>query len=134
MRYFDNINNLQDIFFKIPSSYGLYSSREELSYALGACLYMPGTRENLLKDILFSKSMGTHTITLCIEDSVSSNQVVQAENNIINLFKSIDLLLKDNASFIDGLPLIFIRVRNVNQLQKLLNESSFNGPLWFCFS
>ena len=45
MRYFDNINNLQDIFFKNPSSYGLYSSREELSYALGACLYMPGTRE-----------------------------------------------------------------------------------------
>ena len=133
MRYFDNINNSQEFFFKIPSSYGLYSSREELSYALGACLYMPGTRENLLKDILISKSMGTHTITLCIEDSVSSNQVVQTENNVIELFKSIDFLLKDDASFIDGLPLIFIRVRNVKQLQKLLNESSLMGLCGFIF-
>ena len=77
MRYFNNINNSQDIFFKAPSSYGLFSSKEELSYAIGACLYMPGTRENLLKDILSSKNMGANTITLCIEDSVSSNQVVQ---------------------------------------------------------
>ena len=133
MRYFNDINNLQDIFFKAPSSYGLFSSREELSYALGACLYMPGTRENLLKDILFSKGMGAHTNTLCIEDSVSSNQVVQAERNIITLFKSIDLLLKDNASFIDNLPLIFIRVRNLSQLQRLLKESSLKGLCGFIF-
>lgn len=133
MRYFSDINDLQDIFFKLPSSYGLFSSREELSYALGACLYMPGTRENLLKDILSSKSMGAHTITLCIEDSVSSDQVVQAENNIINLFKGIELLLKVNASFIDNLPLIFIRVRNVGQLERLLNESSLMGLCGFIF-
>ena len=133
MRYFNDINNLQDIFFKLPSSYGLFSSREELSYALGACLYMPGTRENLLKDILFSKSMGAHTITLCIEDSVSSNQVVQAENNIINLFKSIDLLLKNNASFIDSLPLIFIRVRNLISFKGYLMNLPYRA-LWFYFS
>jgi len=132
MRYFDN-NNLQDIFFKSPFTYGLYSSKEELSYAIGACLYMPGTRENLLKDILFNKKMGANTITICIEDSVSSNQVVQAENNIINLFINISNLLKDNASFIDGLPLIFIRVRNIKQLQKLLNESPLIGLCGFIF-
>lgn len=133
MRYFNNINNLQDVFFKIPSSYGLFSSREELSYALGACLYIPGTRENLLKDILISKSTGAHTITLCIEDSVSSNEVVQAEHNIINLFKKIALLLIEDASFIDSLPLIFIRVRNVSQLKKLLNESSLIALCGFVF-
>ena len=133
MRYFNDINNSQDIFFKAPSSYGLFSSREELSYALGACLYMPGTRENLFKDIVFSKSMGAHTITLCIEDSVSSNEVVQAENNILNLFKSIELRLKEDPSFMDKLPLIFIRVRNVSQLQKLLNESSLIGLCGFIF-
>ncbi|WP_291634028.1 HpcH/HpaI aldolase/citrate lyase family protein [Clostridium sp.] len=133
MRYFNNINGLQDIFFKLPSSYGLFSSREELSYALGACLYMPGTREHLLKDILLSKKRGAHTITLCIEDSVSSSEVAFAETNIINLFKSISLLEKGNSSFIDGLPLIFIRVRNVNQLQKLLNESPLMGLCGFIF-
>lgn len=133
MRYFDNINNLQDIFFKVPSSYGLSSLREELSYAIGACLYMPASRNNLLKDILFSKKMGANTITLCLEDSVSSTQVVQAENNIITLFKSIELLLNADDSFIDSLPLIFIRVRNVNQLQKLLNESSLIGLCGFIF-
>jgi len=132
MRYFDN-NNLQDIFFKSPSTYGLFSSKEELSYAIGACLYMPGTREDLLKDILFNKKIGANTITLCIEDSVSSNQVVQAENNIINLFISISNLLKDDASFIDNLPLIFIRVRSINQLQKLLNESKLMGLCGFIF-
>ena len=110
MRYFNNINNSQDIFFKTPSSYGLFSSREELSYALGACLYMPGTRENLLKDVLSSKIMGAHTITLCIEDSVSTNEVVQAEHNILGLFISIENRLKEDSSFMDSLPLIFIRV------------------------
>ncbi|MBW9146966.1 HpcH/HpaI aldolase/citrate lyase family protein [Clostridium sp. CM028] len=133
MRYFNNINNSQDIFFKAPSIYGLFSSKEELSYSLGACLYMPATREHLLKDILLSNKMGTHTISLCLEDSVSSDQVVQAETNIINLFKSIGLLLKDNSSFIDSLPLIFIRVRNVSQLQKLINESSLIGLCGFIF-
>jgi citrate lyase beta subunit len=133
MRYFNNINNLQDIFFKVPSSYGLFSSREELSYAIGACLYMPATREHLLKDIVSRKNMGTQTITICMEDSVSSSQVVQAENNIIALFKSIELNLKDNDSFTDNLPLLFIRVRNVNQLQKLLSESSLIGLCGFIF-
>lgn len=133
MRYFDNISNLDDMFFKIPSSYGLASSKEELSYAIGACLYMPGTRENLLKDILFNKKMGANTITLCIEDSVSSSQVTFAENNIISLFNNINLLLNDDISFIENLPLIFIRVRNVNQLQKLLDESLLRGLCGFIF-
>jgi citrate lyase beta subunit len=134
MRYFDNINyNLNDMFFKVPSPYGLSSSKEELSYAIGACLYMPGTRENLLKDILSSKKMGANTITLCIEDSVSSSQVTCAENNIISLFNNINLLLDDDSSFIDSLPLIFIRVRNVNQLQKLLDESLLTGLCGFIF-
>jgi len=133
MRYFDNINNLQDIFFKRPSTYGLFSSKEDLRYALGACLYMPGTREDLLKDLLFNKKMGANTVTLCIEDSVSSSQVIQAENNIINLFKRIGLSIKDNASFIDNLPLIFVRVRNIKQLQKLINESSLIGLCGFIF-
>ncbi|MBU3146186.1 HpcH/HpaI aldolase/citrate lyase family protein [Clostridium sp. CF012] len=133
MRYFNNINNSQDIFFKTPSSYGLFSSREELSYALGACLYMPGTRKNLLKDVLSSKIMGAHTITLCIEDSVSTNEVVQAEHNILGLFMSIEKRLKEDSSFMDSLPLIFIRVRNVCQLQKLLNESFLIGLCGFIF-
>ncbi|MBX4261830.1 HpcH/HpaI aldolase/citrate lyase family protein [Clostridium estertheticum] len=134
MRYFDNINNnSNDIFFKVPSLYGLSSAKEELSYAIGACLYMPGTRENLLKDILSSKKMGTNTITLCIEDSVSSNMVAFAEKNIIDLFNNINLLLNDDSSFIESLPLIFIRVRNVNQLQKLLNESPLTGLCGFIF-
>lgn len=133
MRYFNNINDLQDIFFKTPSSYGLSSTREELAYALGACLYMPGTRENLLHDIVFSKSMGTHTISLCIEDSVSSNEVVQAENNILQLFKSIEFQIKEDASFIEKLPLIFIRVRSVVQFKMLLNESPLMGLCGFIF-
>lgn len=133
MRYFNDINNSQNIFFKTPSSYGLFSSREELSYALGACLYMPGTRANLFKDIVISKSMGANTITLCIEDSVSSDEVVQAENNILDLFMRIELRLKEDSSFMESLPLIFIRVRNVCQLQKLLNESSLIGLCGFIF-
>jgi citrate lyase beta subunit len=94
---------------------------------------MPATRENLLKDVISSSTSGTHTITICMEDSISSSQVVQAENNVINLFLSIDLLLKDNDSFIDSLPLIFIRVRNANQLYKLLAESSLIGLCGFIF-
>lgn len=133
MRYFNDIDNLQDMFFKAPSSYGLFSSKEELSYALGACLYMPATRPNLLKDILSSKNMGAHTITICIEDSVSSNQVVQAEHNVVNLFKSISVLLEDNSSFSDSLPLIFIRVRNINQFERLLKESLLMGLCGFIF-
>jgi len=133
MRYFNDINDSQNIFFKAPSSYGLFSTKEELSYALGACLYMPGTRENLFKDIVYSKSMGAHTITLCVEDSVSTNEVLQAENNIIHLFMNIEKRLKEDPSFIDCLPLIFIRVRNVCQLQKLLNESMLIGLCGFIF-
>jgi len=133
MRYFNDISNSQDIFFKSPSSYGLFSPKEELSYALGACLYMPGTRENLLKDIISSKINGAHTITLCIEDSVSTSEVVQAQQNILDLFLRIENRLNEDPAYIDSLPLIFIRVRNVCQLQKLLNNSSLIGLCGFVF-
>ncbi|WP_461207492.1 HpcH/HpaI aldolase/citrate lyase family protein [Clostridium sp. DL1XJH146] len=123
MKHFDYLNDNYSIFYRQPQQFNLNSDKEFLSYSLGSTLYMGGDRNSLLKDILSLKS---YSVAICLEDSVSKDNLSMAEQNVINLFNKIDELISTKLITINELPLIFVRVRNLEQLKMLMNNSSLN--------
>jgi len=128
MKYFSYIDNNNSIFYKRPTSFNMTSNKELLSHALGATLYMGGNRPNLLKDVLSSKGC---SIVICLEDSVSYNQLGQAEQNVIKFFEDIEMLMRSDRDLLDKLPLLFLRVRDLKQHEMLLRNSNLTGLCGF---
>lgn len=113
---------MEATFFKAPESFDKNTPREILSYALGATLYMPGTRETIASDIISKKNSGLASTVFCLEDSIGDSEVPDAEKNIITQVGKIHLALSRQEIDFADLPLIFIRVRNPDQILRLTEE------------
>lgn len=92
-----------------------------LQYSLGGLLYTPGLNKKIADDICSNKYRGLKSICLCLEDSISDNSVEKAEKNVAEILKKIKNQLEINQNLLKNLPLIFIRIRNSNQLIRLYN-------------
>ncbi len=124
MQYFSHINNAdrEKIFFKKPQTFSKYTDRDDLQYGLGAALYIPATISNI-KDRLFSGQLqGLTTAVICLEDAISDHMVQEAEMKVIHELKSIHSMMLSGFLQIEELPLLFIRVRHVEQLKLLIKE------------
>lgn len=124
MNYFTYFyeNELERFFFQRPQFFNKYSNRELLSYGLGATLYMPATRPNIHQEILLKKHEGLTSLVIDLEDAVGDNEVVTAEVLLIDeLIKLFDELNKGFLTFAD-LPLMFIRVRNLEQFKRVTGQ------------
>ncbi len=128
MRYFSFIDENNKLFFRNPIKYGALSSKEILSHAVGAALYMGATRPHILKDILSTTSC---TVVICLEDSISTELLDEAEDNVLKLFQDIEIESTRCKNFMDKLPLIFIRTRTFSQFLMLLNNSKLLGLCGF---
>jgi len=89
---------------------------------------MAATRETLMKDVLNTSSC---TVVICLEDSVATSLVEKAEINLKDFFYEIQKRVKEDKYFLDALPLIFIRIRDRDQLNRLLNTSKLDGLCGF---
>ncbi|MEH7418200.1 HpcH/HpaI aldolase/citrate lyase family protein [Neobacillus drentensis] len=106
-------------FFQRPGTFTKYTNREQLSYALGATLYMPATRPNIHQEILSKKHEGLTSLVIDLEDAVSDHEVDFAEDLLVGeLLKLQDECNKGFLNFKD-LPLMFIRIRQFDQLKHL---------------
>ncbi|MGG3562505.1 HpcH/HpaI aldolase/citrate lyase family protein [Neobacillus rhizosphaerae] len=106
-------------FYKKPQTFNKYSNRELLSYGLGATLYMPANRPNIHQEILSKKHEGLTSLVIDLEDAVGDNEVDRAEILLMTeLLKLYGELNKGFLSFVD-LPLMFIRVRNLEQFKRV---------------
>ncbi len=129
MRHFPFLTDeqLKSTFYISPESWTKESPKEVLAYALGGTLYMPGTRTQISNDILggkflYGKYAGLTSMVICLEDSISDHEVVEAEiNSVIQLQTLYNAV--NSRKFSQGhLPLIFIRVREPKQIEKLIND------------
>ena len=103
-------------FFKEPEHFDKHTDRSLLQYCLGATMYMPGTKD-FAQAILTQKYKGLTSMVLCFEDACKEEDVPAAELNSLHLLDVIgDEIRKGNFSD-DDLPLIFFRVRNVEQFK-----------------
>ncbi|MFP7297944.1 HpcH/HpaI aldolase/citrate lyase family protein [Neobacillus niacini] len=121
MRYFTYFyeNELKALFFQTPKDFNKYSDRELLSYGLGATLYMPATRPNIHQDLLSKKHEGLTSLVMDLEDAVGDIEVERAEVLLTEELLKLYGEFKKSYITIDDLPLLFIRIRNLEQLKRI---------------
>jgi citrate lyase beta subunit len=123
LRYFDYLTKEQEIalFYNPPISFNHNTtSKDLLAHAVGAALYMPATRASVPEDILKLKSAGLVTVIIDLEDAIGDNEVDHAEESLIQHLIFLAAYEENEPSGSDSLPLLFIRVRNPEQLRQLI--------------
>ncbi|MEH7075471.1 HpcH/HpaI aldolase/citrate lyase family protein [Neobacillus drentensis] len=115
-------DEIKRFFFQKPQPFTKYSNRDLLSYGLGATLYMPATRPYIHQEILSKKHEGLTSLVIDLEDAVGDKEVLDAEEMLVNELLKLNGEL--NKGFLDymDLPLMFIRIRNLEQLKRVTEE------------
>ncbi|MGP0579250.1 HpcH/HpaI aldolase/citrate lyase family protein [Paenibacillus peoriae] len=97
------------------------SPKSILAYAIGAALYMPATRPEVAEEIKNGKHEGLTTVILDLEDAIGDQQVGQAEQSLAQQLLQLLSYVRTGMMSEQQLPLLFVRVRSVEQLERLLN-------------
>jgi citrate lyase beta subunit len=124
MKYFTYFyeDELETLFFQKPKDFNKYSDRELLSYGLGATLYMPATRPNIHQDLLSKKHEGLTSLVIDLEDAVGDVEVEKAEELLVGELLKLHNEISKKYLTIDDLPLMFIRIRNIEQLKRIKEQ------------
>ncbi|MGD6830735.1 HpcH/HpaI aldolase/citrate lyase family protein [Sutcliffiella halmapala] len=124
MLHFNYLSDLQieGIFLKKPTCITKSSPRDILQYSLGATLYMPSTRNDIADLVITQKFTELCSMVLCLEDAIGDNEVELAECMVVNHINSIYQAIKNGSVSPEKLPLIFLRVRNPEQIPKISNS------------
>lgn len=124
MRFFSYFydDEMERFFYQKPQNFNKYTNRDLLAYGLGATLYMPATRPNIHQEILTKKHDGLTSLVIDLEDAVGDNEVFYAEELLVN--ELIKLKGEHHKGLINlaDLPLMFIRVRHVEQLKRIIEQ------------
>lgn len=86
-------------------------------YALGATLYMPATRQDILDVVSGHKIEGLRSLVVCLEDAVAAPDVTQALDNLRHLLLGIEARGGRPAHG----PLLFVRPRDA-AMAAVLND------------
>jgi len=123
MRHFSYLSDkeIETFFYLPPQSFSHEDSREKIAYALGATLYMPAIRKNIVEDLICKKHKGLASMVIDTEDSIGDNMVEAAEETLKEHLNALDSALENGDLSIDETPFIFIRVRNSEHLKKIYN-------------
>lgn len=110
-------------FIKAPEEFNKYSDKEFLQYCLGATLYMPGTKD--FAESIFERKMPRLTsMVMCFEDAIADDSVEMAETNVLHVLSDISKAILSGKITINDVPLIFLRVRNIEQFKSFTQKMS----------
>ncbi|MEC0232054.1 HpcH/HpaI aldolase/citrate lyase family protein [Paenibacillus alba] len=131
MRYFNYLTPDEEkvLFYIPPTSFYNDSHKDILAHSIGAALYMPATRPTFAEDIAFGKLEGLVSVVLDLEDAVGENEVHEAEESLVNQMNKLSALIELGILNAENLPLLFVRVRNENQLNYLIERLEDNITL-----
>jgi citrate lyase beta subunit len=104
----------QRLFAREPEPFSVDDDPERLGTALGATLYCPATRSSLADDIRRRAGQGVLSVVVCLEDAVADSDLVTAERNAV-------AQLCELGATSDELPMVFVRVRSVEQIPMLVD-------------
>lgn len=121
MRFFSYNEERNDtIFFKQPMQFSKLTPREDLAYCLGGALYMPATRRGLAQEVLMKKHPYLTSMIIDLEDAVGDEELEEAFHILVENMRAFQAFMDDGVLTIDDLPLIFVRVRNPEQLAEVI--------------
>lgn len=104
-----------------PEHFDKYTDRELLQYCLGATMYMPGFKDFTPK-ILERAMPGLTTMVLCFEDACPEEKVPEAMENVHHLLATVTEAVDSGKLNPDFVPLIFVRIRNLEQFKEFGNK------------
>ncbi len=118
-------------FVKEPENFDKRSDREFLQYCLGAAMYMPGFKDFLPK--ILSRAMpGLTTMVLCFEDACPEERLEEAMQNTCRLLDGIGDAVEEGTLSDRLVPLIFVRVRSVEQFDVFAKRLNPRRAKWLC--
>lgn len=97
-------------------------------YSLGATLYMPATRLDIVAIALGNKIPHLQSLAICLEDVVADHEVEFALRNLVEITKKL-AQKRDNSRR----PLVFIRPRNIEMAQYIVNNYDLRAIDGFIF-
>jgi len=101
------------IFYKKPQPFTKWETADILSYALGATLYM------IVSLIRSQKYKELTSLVIDLEDAVGDAELVDCEAKLIEDISELYALYQQKQLLLQELPLLFVRVRHVEQFQRL---------------
>lgn len=107
-------------FFHIPpKEFTKTTDKLKLGIAMGATLYIPGLMSNFSSKLIKKAFENLTSVIICLEDSVSDNDLTEAENNVVEQLHILTEAINERASLQNDLPLLFIRIRSIEQLRRI---------------
>lgn len=107
------------IFYKKPQPFTKWETADILSYALGATLYMPASMPTIVSLIRSQKYKELTSLVIDLEDAVGDAELVDCEAKLIEDISELYALYQQKQLLLQELPLLFVRVRHVEQFQRL---------------
>lgn len=104
-------------FVHAPVEFDKNTDKALLQYCLGGTLYMPGTK-NMVDKIINRDMQDLTSMVMCFEDAIAVEDLDQAEANVIRHLDALADAIEGGTLQIKDLPLIFLRVRNVDQFKR----------------
>lgn len=131
LRYFNYLSaeEEKELFHLSPMSFDNNSEKEMLAHAVGAALYMPATRQTIAEDLLMGKIEGLVSMVIDLEDAIGDYQIDIAEDSLVQQMFRIASYIENGMMSLHQLPLIFIRVRTSEQLQRIIDKLEENVEL-----
>ncbi len=107
-------------FVREPENFNKYTDREFLQYCLGGTLYMPGTKD--IRDKVLNHQLDVTSFVMDMEDACAEEKLGEAADNILGTMDFFADKIEEGTLTIDDIPLIFVRVRNVNQFKDFVSK------------
>lgn len=89
-----------------------------LYYSVGALLYCPANNLSIVNSLVNEKFGNHFSLALCLEDTIRDDLVYEAEQD---LKESLNKLQQESANKTFYMPKIFIRVREPQQIERLVH-------------
>lgn len=117
MRHFAHLPaaELTRLFHHPPADVDRHGDPQMLAVALGATLYSPATRPTLAADITRHAARGATSMVVDLEDALADEHVEAGERNAAEQ-------LRRHHAMGNHAPLLFIRVREPGQIQRMLDR------------
>jgi len=123
MKHFQHLTEteIENIFHIAPQSFNKEIDRETLGFSLGATLYMPSYQEFLPK-IISKEYSNLTSFVMCFEDAIREEDVERGEENVRSTLRSLSNLIESGSLNEDEIPLLFLRVRSLNQFEHFMSS------------
>jgi citrate lyase beta subunit len=121
MRHFAHLpeSDRRRLFAVAPCEFGRGADVATLAVALGATLYMPGSRPTLADDLDRTAARGGLSVVICLEDAVADGDVEAAQRNAVGQLR---VFAERRHGAPDEGPLVFVRVRRPEQITGIVAQ------------